>query len=121
MVAKLSDLIIEAAEKRRAPARTPACTLEGTPRSDRRDEHEDGQPMEISELPANSTMFIGWCESNEFGELLSGLQDGNPRSARTLWNLRGRTPRGLPPEARAEKRTHPRRMVLRRCAGDRRA
>jgi hypothetical protein len=79
MVARLTDLLIEETEKLRAAAQG-ACTapsqgrlvLIGPTR------HEDGQPMEISELPANSAMFIGWCEPAEFGELLSGLQEGNP-------------------------------------------
>ena len=79
MIARLTDLLIEETEKLRAASRAPRpdtsqgrLVLIGPTR------HEDGQPMEISELPANSPMFIGWCESAELGDLLSGLQEGNP-------------------------------------------
>jgi hypothetical protein len=79
MVLRLTDLVIEETERLRAGAKgirpSPAqgrLVLIGPTW------HEDGQPMEISELPENTPMFVGWCESPEFGELLGGLQEGNP-------------------------------------------
>jgi hypothetical protein len=84
MVARLTDLLIEETEKLRTAAKGPRPAPQAAPAQGRLvvigpTRHEDGQPMEISELPANSPMFVGWCESSEFGELIGTLQEGNPQ------------------------------------------
>lgn len=100
MVSRLTDLVMEETKKLRAatqgahvaPSQGRLVLIGPT-------SHEDGQPMEISELPANTPMFVGWCNSPEFGELLSGLQEGNPPPARALRHVSRRAPRSLSPEA----------------------
>jgi hypothetical protein len=78
MVSRLTDLVIEETEKLRAARGVLASPSQGRLVLIGPTSHEDGQPIEISELPANTPMFIGWCDSPSFGELLSGLQEGNP-------------------------------------------
>jgi hypothetical protein len=78
MVARLTDLLIEETEKLRTARGARTTPSQGRLVLIGPTRHEDGRPMEISELPANSPMFVGWCESAELGDLLSGLQEGNP-------------------------------------------
>lgn len=79
MVLRLTDLVREETERLHAsggtvhvPAQQGRLVLIGPTW------HEDGQPMEITELPMSTAMFVGWCDAPEFGGLLDGLQEGNP-------------------------------------------
>lgn len=79
MVSLLTDLVLDETQKlgasaygtRAAPSAGRLVLIGPTC-------HEDGQPMEIAELPQGTPMYVGWRGPADFGTVLGALQAGNP-------------------------------------------